>query len=52
VLCARERLEAVARRNPRELSDLAEVPELRQWQVDVLGDSFIRALRNGAPPNN
>ena len=47
VLCARERLEAVARRNPREASELAEVSELRKWQIDVLGESFIRALRNG-----
>lgn len=49
VLCPRERLEAVARRNPGATDELAEVVELRRWQVEVLGEDFIRALRNGAP---
>jgi ribonuclease D len=44
VLCARDRLEAVARRNPATLEQLAEVPALRRWQIDVLGEGFIRAL--------
>lgn len=48
VLCARERLEAIARRNPATVADLAELPELRRWQVETLGDAFVRALR-GAP---
>jgi ribonuclease D len=45
VLCPRERLEAVARRNPRSLEELAEVPELRRWQAEVLGPAMLRALR-------
>ncbi|AHG89646.1 3'-5' exonuclease [Gemmatirosa kalamazoonensis] len=45
VLCPRERLEAVARRNPRSLEELAEVPDLRRWQIDVLGAAMLRALR-------
>ena len=44
VLCGRERLEAVARRNPRSAAELAEVTELRAWQREVLGDGFVRAL--------
>ena len=44
VLCARERLEAVARRNPATAEDLAEVTELRRWQRDVLGAGFLKAL--------
>jgi ribonuclease D len=45
VLCPRERLEAVARRNPRSLEELAEVPDLRRWQIEVLGPAMLRALR-------
>jgi ribonuclease D len=55
VLCSRDRLEAVARRNPATLEDLAEVPEVRRWQVDVLGADFLRALaphRRAVAPAN
>ena len=44
VLCARERLEAVARRNPASLAELDEVVELRRWQREVLGPGFVKAL--------
>jgi ribonuclease D len=44
VLCSRDRLEAVARRNPSALDELAEVTELRRWQVSELGADFVRAL--------
>lgn len=44
VLCSRDRLEAVARRNPASLEELAEVAELRQWQRNELGAAFIKAL--------
>lgn len=44
VLCSRDRLEAVARRNPATLEELAEIPELRRWQVEVLGPDFLEAL--------
>ncbi len=47
VLCARDRMEAVARRNPTSREELATVTELRRWQADVLGDRFIAALRSG-----
>jgi ribonuclease D len=44
VLAARDRLEAVARKNPATLDELALLPELRRWQIDVLGRPFVRAL--------
>jgi ribonuclease D len=44
VLGARDRLEAVARKNPATLEELADIPELRRWQVDVLGEAFVKAL--------
>ncbi|MCR4338491.1 MAG: HRDC domain-containing protein [Gemmatimonadaceae bacterium] len=45
VLCSRERLEAVARRNPASMEELAEVRELRKWQAKELGPDFLRALQ-------
>jgi ribonuclease D len=44
VLGARDRLEAVARKNPGSLEELTDIPELRRWQIDVLGEAFVRAL--------
>jgi ribonuclease D len=44
VLCSRDRLEAVARRNPASKEELMEVPELRRWQVEALGAEFLAAL--------
>ena len=45
VLCSRERLEAVARRNPATMEELGEVRELRKWQAKELGPDFLRALQ-------
>jgi len=44
-LCGRERLETVARKKPRSLDELAEIPDLRRWQIEVLGERMIAALR-------
>jgi ribonuclease D len=44
VLCSRDRMEAVARRNPASAEELAEVTELRRWQARELGDAFVAAL--------
>ena len=44
-LVSRERLEAIARRKPSSRDELREIPELRSWQVDVLGDEMLAALR-------
>jgi ribonuclease D len=48
VLCSRERLESIARRQPASVEELAEMNELRRWQVAELGPGIIRALRRGA----
>lgn len=45
VLASRDRLEAVARKNPQSVEELRTIPELRQWQVEVLGDGFLAALK-------
>lgn len=45
VLCARDRLEAVARNKPSSLDELREIPELRRWQAEVLGPDFVAALK-------
>lgn len=44
VLCSRERLENVARSGAKTLDDLATVPDLRRWQIEEMGDGFIKAL--------
>jgi ribonuclease D len=48
VLCARERLEAVARAKPTTIEDFDRIPELRRWQVEVLAPGFLDALRRHA----
>ena len=44
VLCSRDRMEAVARRRPIHVDDLQELPDLRKWQIEVLGPGFVKAL--------
>jgi ribonuclease D len=44
VLCSRDRMEAVARRNPETVAQVDEVSELRNWQRQVLGADFVKAL--------
>ena len=52
VLGSRERLEAIARRMPQSVDDLAEIPELRRWQIDEFGEAAVRAVNSiaSAPP--
>jgi ribonuclease D len=45
VLCARDRMEAVARARPKTLADFDAIPELRRWQVEVLAERFLAALK-------
>ena len=45
VLCGRTTLEAVARAKPANRAGLLQVPELRRWQVEVLGDELLAALK-------
>jgi len=46
VLCPRERLEAVARKRPTKVEELADIPDFRRWQIEQLGEDFVRALRS------
>ncbi|HTI65199.1 MAG TPA: ribonuclease D [Gemmatimonadaceae bacterium] len=50
VLCARDRLEAVARKNPATREELDTVQELRRWQRMLLGEDFLKALRGMRRP--
>lgn len=49
VVCSRDRMEAVARRNPKHVEEILEVTELRRWQAEVLGPRFVDALNNNSP---
>jgi ribonuclease D len=49
VLCSRERLETIARRQPRTLDELLETPDLRRWQANVLGDEVFTVLHGAEP---
>src|SRR5207245_2810264 len=46
VLCGRPTLEAVARAvtSPNDRAGLAQIGELRRWQIQVLGDALLAAL--------
>jgi ribonuclease D len=44
VLCSRDRLESVARAQPRSVEELAKVPGIRRWQAETLGPDLLRAL--------
>jgi ribonuclease D len=50
VLCSRERMEAVARRNPASVEEADSITELRGWQREVLAEGFVKALRNHRGP--
>jgi len=45
VLCSRERLENIARSDAKKTGELEAVPGLRRWQIEVMGEGFIQALR-------
>ena len=45
VLCPNGTLEAIARRMPATLEALREVPFVRRWQVEAVGDALLAGLR-------
>lgn len=45
VLCSRDRMEAVARLLPAEPEVITTIPEFRRWQIGVLGEGFVKALK-------
>ena len=44
-LCSRERLEGIARKSPKKVGELEDVPGLRKWQIEQMGEHFISALK-------
>jgi len=44
VLCPKGTLEALARAHPKTAAGLGDVPEMRKWQVEALGEDFLKAL--------
>ena len=45
VLCPNGTLEAIVRRMPATLAELREVPFVRRWQVETIGDALLAGLR-------
>jgi ribonuclease D len=45
VLAGRTTLEAVVRSRPADRAALEQIPALRRWQIEVLGDAMLEALR-------
>jgi ribonuclease D len=43
-LMSRTLLDEIARRNPRTAEELLEIPEVRSWQVEALGDKLLQVL--------
>ncbi len=46
VLCSRDRLEAIARKNPASTSEMIEVPGVRRWHAAEMGEAFLDALKS------
>jgi ribonuclease D len=44
VLCGKATLEVIALARPADQASLARIPDLRRWQVDVLGAALLQAL--------
>lgn len=44
VLCPKGTLEAVARAHPTSAAELGQIPEVRKWQVELLGGDFLKAI--------
>ncbi|PYP11045.1 MAG: hypothetical protein DMD59_03760 [Gemmatimonadetes bacterium] len=44
-MCGRTTLEAVVRARPTNRAALEQVGEVRRWQIEVLGDALLEALR-------
>lgn len=46
VILSRETLWAIARRNPRNTTELAQLDEMSQWRSQAYGDEIIKLLSN------
>jgi ribonuclease D len=47
VLCSRDRLETIARLQPKSVERLSEIRELRRWQIAELGEPFVKVFAGG-----
>ncbi|MDR0788130.1 MAG: HRDC domain-containing protein [Gemmatimonadota bacterium] len=45
-LISRAMLDEIARRNPDSLTELAAIPDVRNWQVEAVGDTLMRGLKS------
>ena len=45
IVSGRTTLEAVVRARPANRTALEQVGEIRRWQIDVLGDALLEAVR-------
>jgi ribonuclease D len=48
VLCSNGTLEAIARANPRTIEEMAEIAELRRWQLKEIGGDLLQVLQRPA----
>jgi len=46
-LCSRDRIEAIARKRPKTIAELGEIPGLRKWQIQELGPDLLEAVSLG-----
>jgi len=46
-LMPRSQLEELARRRPQTLQEMAEIPDVRRWQVEAAGELLLEALKEG-----
>jgi ribonuclease D len=44
-LISRAMLDEIARRNPATAKELAAIPEVRNWQVEAVGEQLLAGLR-------
>ena len=44
-LMPRQQLEGAARLKPSVLDDLLEIPDMRRWQVEALGERLLNVLK-------
>ena len=49
VLCPNGTLEAIARAEPHDLVALGEIPEVRRWQLEVIGAPLLAAMQSAYP---
>ena len=49
VLCPNGTLEAIARSEPEDVDTMREIPEVRRWQADVIGQELLAAMHAATP---